>query len=341
MISKENQKLINNMLNKSKESFLLAIEIYNKPTINIRTEGFVFFICNAWELLIKSYLVKNGTSIHYKDKKNKNRTISITEALRKVMTNEKDPTRINLEAVIGIRNTATHMVIPEYATLFHEIFTACSINYVRKLYDYFEQTLEESIGTDFITLFIPKSIEEDDLKNKYHLLNIKHFENTEKYIMNLLINNAKDTIVNDKIAISYQLTMKQVKEVNKADFTISKASKNSSQIGVIKKAVNYTETHPFSTKQIIDKTIEAFNQNGISFTPVSASASTKFNTHTFNLFVRENKIKENQDYAYKHQINKNVHYTYSMELIQKIVTDVTNNPDLFIKITEKFRKKKN
>lgn len=42
-----NDELINNMLDKSEEAFLMAIEIYNKPTIKYRLEGFAFFICNA------------------------------------------------------------------------------------------------------------------------------------------------------------------------------------------------------------------------------------------------------------------------------------------------------
>ena len=41
--------LIDDMLEKSEEAFLMAIEIYNKPTINYRIEGFSFFICNAWD----------------------------------------------------------------------------------------------------------------------------------------------------------------------------------------------------------------------------------------------------------------------------------------------------
>ena len=38
-----NDELINNMLDKSDEAFLMAIEIYNKPTIKYRLEGFAFF----------------------------------------------------------------------------------------------------------------------------------------------------------------------------------------------------------------------------------------------------------------------------------------------------------
>lgn len=39
-----NEKLINDMLDKSEEAFLIAIEIYNKPTINYRLEGYIIQI---------------------------------------------------------------------------------------------------------------------------------------------------------------------------------------------------------------------------------------------------------------------------------------------------------
>ena len=48
------------LLEKSKEAFLLAIELYNKPTIKYRIEGFSLFICNAWELMLKAHLVRIG-----------------------------------------------------------------------------------------------------------------------------------------------------------------------------------------------------------------------------------------------------------------------------------------
>lgn len=41
------KKYVNALLNKSEEAYLMSIEIINKPTINYRTEGFCFFICNA------------------------------------------------------------------------------------------------------------------------------------------------------------------------------------------------------------------------------------------------------------------------------------------------------
>ena len=78
------QRLIDKMLAKSQEAFLLAIEIYNKPTIKYRLEGFAFFICNAWELLLKSYLIKtNGISnIYYKNKPG--RAIALSDCIKRI-----------------------------------------------------------------------------------------------------------------------------------------------------------------------------------------------------------------------------------------------------------------
>ena len=55
------------LIEKSKECFTMAIEIYNKPTIKYRVEGFSLFICNAWELMLKAYLIKRDgmSSIYY------------------------------------------------------------------------------------------------------------------------------------------------------------------------------------------------------------------------------------------------------------------------------------
>ena len=54
-----NSVIAEKLLDKSKEAFLLAIEVYNKPSIRYRVEGFSFFICNAWELMLKAYIINN------------------------------------------------------------------------------------------------------------------------------------------------------------------------------------------------------------------------------------------------------------------------------------------
>ncbi|WP_373604526.1 DUF3644 domain-containing protein [Alloscardovia sp. HMSC034E08] len=43
----QEEKTYKRLLDKAQESFILAIEIFNRPTINYRVEGCSFFLCNA------------------------------------------------------------------------------------------------------------------------------------------------------------------------------------------------------------------------------------------------------------------------------------------------------
>ncbi len=72
----------------------MSIEIYNKPSIKYRVEGFSFFICNAWELMLKAHLIKTQgeNSIYYPNKQN--RTISLENCINIIFTNKKDPEHI-------------------------------------------------------------------------------------------------------------------------------------------------------------------------------------------------------------------------------------------------------
>jgi len=52
------------LVEKSIEAFIMGLEIYNKPTIKYRIEGFSFFIVNAWELMLKAELLNREESIY-------------------------------------------------------------------------------------------------------------------------------------------------------------------------------------------------------------------------------------------------------------------------------------
>lgn len=75
------------LVDKSIEAFILGLEIYNKPTIRYRVEGFSFFVVNAWELMLKAEMLNRGMSIYYKD--NPERTISIDVAIRKIYSSSE------------------------------------------------------------------------------------------------------------------------------------------------------------------------------------------------------------------------------------------------------------
>ena len=96
------------LVDKSIEAFILGLEIYNKPTIRYRIEGFSFFICNAWELMLKAELLNRGESIYFTD--SPDRTLSLENVLQRIYTNIYTRIRLNLEKIIELRNISTHYI---------------------------------------------------------------------------------------------------------------------------------------------------------------------------------------------------------------------------------------
>ena len=288
---KENELLLYKMLEKSQEAFLLAIEIYNKPTIKYRLEGFSFFICNAWELLLKSYLVKNMgiSSIYYKDKPN--RTIALTDCLRKIITNEKDPVRRNLEIIIDLRNTSTHYIIKEMEELYLPFLQANTLNYSQKIYDYFNIDISNKIDTAFLSLVTNTSS-----MNDTEILGIYGNEIFDKYTK--LKNETIDILEsqnNDKLAININLNLKVVKSQKDAKLTFSIAKDAKDAICIVDKLKDINTTYPYSQKNAREMIMKNLGRKNISI-----------NLHqtNFNLICTKFNLKNNEDYFYYHTLSK-------------------------------------
>jgi hypothetical protein len=320
---KENELLLYKMLEKSQEAFLLAIEIYNKPTIKYRLEGFSFFICNAWELLLKSYLVKNMgiSSIYYKDKPN--RTIALTDCLRKIITNEKDPVRRNLEIIIDLRNTSTHYIIKEMEELYLPFLQANTLNYSQKIYDYFNIDISNKIDTAFLSLVTNTSS-----MNDTEILGIYGNEIFDKYTK--LKNETIDILEsqnNDKLAININLNLKVVKSQKDAKLTFSIAKDAKDAICIVDKLKDINTTYPYSQKNAREMIMKNLGRKNISI-----------NLHqtNFNLICTKFNLKNNEDYFYYHTLSKR--YVCSQKLIDFVTSLTTENPNLIEDIKSENKK---
>ncbi len=79
-------ELTDRLVDKSFEAFILGLEIYNKPTLKYRIEGFAFFVCNAWELMLKAKLITDTgmASIYYKDSPSRTLSLNDVDILKQV-----------------------------------------------------------------------------------------------------------------------------------------------------------------------------------------------------------------------------------------------------------------
>lgn len=119
------------LIKKSIEAFILGLEIYNKPTIRYRIEGFSFFICNAWELMLKAEMMNRQESIYFKD--SPDRTLSLEAIVKKIYSDVNTRVRLNLERIIELRNISTHFITEDYELKYAPLFQACVLNFVNEI----------------------------------------------------------------------------------------------------------------------------------------------------------------------------------------------------------------
>ena len=308
------------LLEKSIESFLLGLEIYNKPTIKYRIEGFAFFICNAWELMIKAHICnKEGEeAIYHKD--NKNRTISLSEAIRKVFTNNKDPLRRNLEKIVELRNTSTHFVTQEYEYVYIPLFQACLRNFETKIFDFHGRSLNDVLPLNFLTLHARVDpINEEDIRGRYsegivnHLLKIKQE-----------IDVATEQGGNSKFSIPIEYNLVLTKRKQDADIVVAIDNTAEASGMIIKDIREPSNLYPLSFGQLLNEIQKGLEKGSIEFshTNKSGKQTTKFNKYSLGLIFEFFGIKADSKYAYLHKLGANAQYTYSRQLVDFILDTI-------------------
>ena len=321
--------LVDRLVDKAKEAFIMAIEVYNKPTIRYRLEGFSFFICNAWELMLKAYLIKTTgeSSIYYPDKPN--RTISLENCVQRVFTNAKSPMRLNLENIIDLRNTSTHFIIEEYEMLYVPLLQSCVLNFIQKMKDFHGIDMTEYIPENFITLSTRiTQLDENSIRAKYPSQIAERLLNLQQTINPMIAANNSDFAI--RVEHRYYQTKKR-EEATEYYHIERDASEGVRLIGIPK---DPNETHKYTTKKAIKEINRRLQKDSIQ--PLYAGKAVEINTYWFGLFVKFFGMKNDPNYCYTHRHYQNPQYSYSMKAIDFIVGEIRKDPD---HILDKLKKK--
>lgn len=320
----DEKNIVSKLIEKSKEAFLVAIELYNKPTIKYRVEGFSFFICNAWELMLKAYIInKYGESeIYYKD--NTDRTISLENCIQKAFSNKNAPMRKNIEKICELRNQSTHFITEEYEMVYIPLFQACVFNYIEKLQEFHGIDLTKEISSNYLALSTTsKQLEETEIRTKYpkEIANklIKAYEKLQPIISD---NNSNFAI---RIEHDYYIT----KNINKASATVAIDNNSDAKIKIVKELKDPNQTHSLTMKKAIKEINKRLEQENINIV---------INSYHFNLFNKRYGIKDNDNYCYAYKVHSNPTYSYSVKVIDFIVDEIRKDPE---NIIENLKKQKN
>ena len=119
------------LLKKSRDNMMLALELYNRPSLENKLDGFVMLFSTSWEQLLKSIIIENdGEQSIYKPtrKKGFKETISLRDCLNKLFK-DNDQVRKNIERIADWRDNAVHLLMPELQGLASRIFQSGVLNY--------------------------------------------------------------------------------------------------------------------------------------------------------------------------------------------------------------------
>lgn len=308
--------IMSKLLNKSKEAFMMSIEIYNKPTIQYRVEGFSFFICNAWELMLKAQMISKfgPESIYYKD--NPGRTITLEKCIQTLFTNNKAPLRLNLEKIIELRNTSTHFITEEYEMIYIPLFQSCVFNFIEKMQEFHNIDMTETIPQNFLTLSVSmKSINTNEIRAKYPEEIANKIINTNNVISDIVNDN------NDGFAIRIEHYHYITRDKSKATSFVHIDNSADAGVKIVKELKDPNDTHKYTAKKCNKEIEKRLNKLGINI---------GFNTYHFNLFCKYYDIKENPRLCYIHKVTAQPTYSYSIQTIELIVDEIRKNPDNII-----------
>ena len=317
------------LIDKSIEAFISGIEIYNKPTINYRIEGFSFFICNAWELMLKAELLNKNISLYYSD--NPERTISLSDVVKKIYTDKNTRIRLNLEKIIELRNISTHFITQDYELKYAPLFQACVFNFINELLRFHKKDITQYISQNFLTLSAHyEPLSNEDIRLKYPA------EIAEKFIKQA---NEIDVLTaeynSDKFSIGITQKLYITKNKNEANFLVSLDNQSENKVSIIKELKDPANTHKYSYSNVIKAVNERLRKQNIKL-----GYQSGFNTYVLNLIINFYDIKNNIDYSYAHKLNTGtwINYTYSEKFVDFIINELKKDSQNFVESLKNSKK---
>jgi len=308
---KEIHEYVNALLQKSEEGYLMALEIVNKPTLKYRTEGFCFFICNAWEFLLKAFIIISSddiNSINYKDKTA--RTIGLSDCIEKVFTSTTDKVKTNLNHVVTIRNRSTHLILPDYdyefAPLFQQNLTYFNRFFSNKFPDYnFNMAINPFIS-------ITKSPKQETSP-------LMIIDDT-KYFMEEIVKMCSID------GIGQHIQFYVTKKASDADISVRVDPDSPNNIRMVKVPKDVNKLYPYTYKDAIKSIQESLE--------LHFGQDHGFTTRSFDLISKDHPIKTDEKYCYIFDYSGGVR-KFSQEVVDFVVYKYCNDEEF----KEKYKKK--
>ena len=325
-------RLAKALLRKSRDNMLLALELYNRPSLENRMDCFVLCFCIAWEQLLKAILIeKNDEESIFKRSRSGGirETISLRECLSKVY-NTDDLVRRNVERIVFYRDQAVHLLMPEVQSIMSRVFQSGMLNYSTKFQEFTQQPFISSSHSGMLSLV-------GDLKHpSIAALHSSYGKEVGDEISSLVTDLTDEAKNLDDIQFAIPLNVKLVfarKDEQGNMITLAKAEEGMEGLKkaiILEKPTDREKTHPYrehdAIREINRRLYEKYQVSVLETKLISRNNKTnrvEINTYCFRSIVTKLKWK-NGNNRYHHE-NKDPEYHYYSdfaieEFIEKVMS---------------------
>lgn len=344
-----NSYLAKALLKKSWENMILALELYNRPSLDNRLDSFVLCFCTAWEQLLKSILIeRDGEDSIFRDNSRDSKirqTISLRECLSKFYKKES-PVRKNIERIVYYRDQAVHLLMPEVQGLMSRIFQSGIMNYEKEFYGFSEQSFLPTSHSGMLSL-----VAELGSPSNATILS-KYGEKLGNELISTIESLEREANEVDNIEFAIPLNVKLVFAASDDKgnmIALSKAEAGMEGLAeaiVVEKPVDREKTHPHRTtdavKEINKRLNERYNRNAIkTMLKISSSKSNKYTINEFDFRSVVYKLKWKNSNNAEHYLHKNpdTHY-FSDSAIEIFIDKVMNNDEYLDNARKSYSRRK-
>lgn len=139
-------KKVRDLLSKSKDAAILAVDLYNKPATRFKSYGYIVLMTIAWTSLLHAVFERRGIKYYHRKKNSRlyekidgeRKAWDLSACAKEYFKGQVSPVKENIDFVIALRNKVEHHFLP---ALDFEILDICQALLIN-----FEKTLVKEFG---------------------------------------------------------------------------------------------------------------------------------------------------------------------------------------------------
>jgi len=252
----------NQLIRKSREAALAAVQIFNNPSICFKAEAYIVLMIIAWTYLLHAHFREQKIEHRYYEQKGKRRVFKKTKhgaykfwELERCLSDDKSPidrhTANNLRFLIGLRHEIEHQMTSRIDDSLGARFQACCLNYNDTIKRLFGDKYGIDIDFSFSLQFSAISKEQKEILDDHPDLPA----NIKGYISTFDSELSEDEYLNPRYAYRLIFVQKTANREGQADRAIEFVKSDSplaKEINAEYALIKETEKNKLLPKQIVD-----------------------------------------------------------------------------------------